>query len=115
MTKRTAVAVACNLDSINGVTPVTGLLETYPEALLAGGGMPFIVPASADEALLDAYLDMAGGLFVPGGIDVDPLLYGQGACDKNKNILRLFYGVRRRAEYAYLPGMYGPAGIASGA
>ncbi len=70
--------MACNLDSINGVTPITGLLETYPEALLAGGGMPFIVPASADEALLDAYLDMAGGLFVPGGIDVDPLLYGQG-------------------------------------
>ncbi len=86
MTKRTVIAVACNLDPASNGVPITGLLETYPEALAAGGGMPFIVPASTDEELLSDYLDMAGGLFLPGGIDVDPLLFGQGP---NANIGRV--------------------------
>ncbi len=86
MTKRTAIAVACNLDPAGSGVPITGLLETYPEALVAGGGMPFIIPASTDEDLLNDYLDMACGLFLPGGIDVDPLLFGQGP---NVNIGRV--------------------------
>ncbi|MBQ8090113.1 MAG: gamma-glutamyl-gamma-aminobutyrate hydrolase family protein, partial [Pyramidobacter sp.] len=87
MTEKPRIAVACNLDTANpGSVPIVGLLETYTDALLAGGGVPFVLPATEDEALLGEYLDMAGGLFLPGGIDVDPLIYGEGP---DQNIGRL--------------------------
>lgn len=79
MTGKAKIAVACNLDSAApGAVPIVGLLETYTDALLTGGGVPFVLPASGDEALLEEYLDMAGGLFLPGGIDIDPLIFGEG-------------------------------------
>ena len=79
MTEKARVAVACNLDTANpGSVPIVGLLETYTDALLEGGCVPFVLPATEDEALLGAYLDMAGGVLMPGGIDVDPLIYGEG-------------------------------------
>ena len=37
-----------------------------------------------------------------------------GACDENKNFLRLFYRIRRCAEHAHLPGLHRYAGIPSG-
>ncbi|WP_158606296.1 gamma-glutamyl-gamma-aminobutyrate hydrolase family protein [Pyramidobacter sp. CG50-2] len=77
MAERTLIAVACNLDC-PGTTPIVGVYNSYTGALTEAGGAPFIVPDSTDEALLAQYLDMAGGLFVPGGIDVWPMLYGQG-------------------------------------
>jgi len=79
MTHKPKIAVACNLDSTApGAVPIVGLLETYTDALLAGGMLPFVLPATDDEELLGAYLDMADGLMLPGGIDVDPLIYGEG-------------------------------------
>ena len=36
---------------------------------------PFVVPATTDEEVLNRYLDMAGGLFLPGGIDVWPMMF----------------------------------------
>lgn len=86
MSRQIPILVACNLDCASSTVPVTGVLETYMEAVEAGGGLPFVVPASTDEARLNAYLDMAGGLMMPGGIDVWPMLYGQGA---DQNIGRL--------------------------
>lgn len=79
MTEKARIAVACNLDTANpGAVPIVGLLETYTDAMIAGGGVPSVLPATEDEALLGAYLDMAGGLLMPGGIDIDPLIYGEG-------------------------------------
>ena len=76
MSTRARIAVACNLDmAANGSVPIVGLLETYTDALLAGGMLPFVLPATDDEALLNGYLDMADGLLLPGGIDVDPIIY----------------------------------------
>lgn len=83
MSKRAKIAVACNLDTVqDSSVPIVGLLETYTDAVLAGGGVPFVVPALTDEELLADYLDMADGLLLPGGIDVDPLIYG-AAPDQN--------------------------------
>ena len=59
MAERTSIAVACNLDC-PGTTPIVGVYDSYTEALTEAGGAPFIVPDSADEALLAQYLDMAG-------------------------------------------------------
>ena len=59
MAERTFIVVACNLDC-PGTTPIVGVYNSYTEALTEAGGAPFIVPDSADEALLAQYLDMAG-------------------------------------------------------
>lgn len=77
MSERTPIAIACNLDC-PGTTPIAGVYNSYTGALIEAGGAPFIVPDSADEALLSQYLDMADGLFIPGGIDIWPMLFGQG-------------------------------------
>ena len=79
MTERARIAVACNLDTANpGAVPIVGVLETYTDALLAADCVPFVLPATEDEARLGAYLDVSGGVLMPGGIDVDPLIYGEG-------------------------------------
>ncbi len=76
MTQHVPIAIACNQDC-PGKTPITGVFETYPLAVAAGGGLPVILPETEKEESLDGYLDMVGGLLVPGGIDVYPLLYGR--------------------------------------
>lgn len=76
MTQQVPIAIACNQDC-PGKTPITGVFESYPQAITAAGGLPVIIPETEDEKALESYLDMAGGLLVPGGIDVYPLLYGR--------------------------------------
>lgn len=41
------------------------------------GGVPVLIPNTFDEAKLATVLDMVDGLFLPGGVDVDPHLYGE--------------------------------------
>jgi putative glutamine amidotransferase len=76
MTHFVPIAIACNQDCPDKM-PITGVFENYPQAVAAAGGLPVIIPETEDEKALDSYLDMAGGLLIPGGIDVDPLLYGR--------------------------------------
>lgn len=41
------------------------------------GGVPVLLPNPFDEDKLKAALDMVDGLYLPGGVDVDPHLYGE--------------------------------------
>lgn len=41
------------------------------------GGVPVLLPNPFDEDKLNAALDMVDGLYLPGGVDVDPHLYGE--------------------------------------
>ncbi len=54
-----------------------GLHGDYMHAVLQSGGLPFVVPHTADTALLDQYLDGADGLVLSGGGDVNPSFYGE--------------------------------------
>jgi putative glutamine amidotransferase len=45
----------------------------YVEAVTAAGGLPFLIPPVAVES----YLPLLQGLLLPGGIDLDPGLYGE--------------------------------------
>ena len=76
MSRKPRIAVACNMDT-PGPRTICGVISRYMEALLAAGGAPFIVPMTSDKGLLNEYLDVADGVFVPGGIDVCPNLYGE--------------------------------------
>lgn len=69
-------------------TPMIGLTLRLPAAknhavgtaylasVQAGGGAPFLIPAGCPE-WADDYMALADGLILTGGIDVNPLLYGQ--------------------------------------
>ena len=58
--------------SLHDFTP-----RAYVDALLAAGGVPFILPLLSDAAGIAALLDRADGLLVTGGADVSPDLYGE--------------------------------------
>lgn len=47
------------------------------EAVISGGGLPILLPASDDNEVAASYLEYIDGLLVPGGGDVDPLRFGQ--------------------------------------
>lgn len=46
--------------------------KTYAEAISAAGGIPLLV---ADDANLEEMVDLADGLYLTGGNDVDPTMY----------------------------------------
>jgi putative glutamine amidotransferase len=50
--------------------------QAYTQAVLAGGGVPVLIPLMADPAPLRVLYRHLDGLLLPGGVDVDPALYG---------------------------------------
>lgn len=55
------------------------LNTTYTGAVLAGGGLPLLLPVTEamEEPEIHACLDRADGLLLPGGGDIAPLLFGE--------------------------------------
>jgi putative glutamine amidotransferase len=53
------------------------LSNTYVEALLAAGAAPLLIPSSAHEPALLAIYHVLDGLLLSGGVDVDPINYGE--------------------------------------
>jgi|SRR5579859_5863333 len=51
--------------------------QVYTQAVLAGGGVPVLIPLFADLARLRVIYARLDGLLLPGGVDVDPALYGE--------------------------------------
>lgn len=49
----------------------------YCSAILAAGGLPMILPLATDESTLRRYADMCHGLFLTGGHDIAPSIYGE--------------------------------------
>ena len=67
-----------------GVTPdldtPTGRLylnRDYPEAVLRAGGLPVMLPLTAEESAWETMLNRVDGLLLSGGGDIDPALYGE--------------------------------------
>ena len=51
--------------------------ENYLFSIEAAGGIPLILPIWDDPEALDRYTDMCAGFMIPGGIDVNPISYGE--------------------------------------
>jgi putative glutamine amidotransferase len=47
------------------------------DAVTDAGGIPLVVPPCATEPVVEASLAVAGGLIIPGGIDIDATWYGE--------------------------------------
>lgn len=49
----------------------------FLNAILAAGGLPLIMALTEDEDVIARYVEMADGVAIPGGQDVDPALWGE--------------------------------------
>jgi putative glutamine amidotransferase len=57
--------------------PRYGVAVNYLHAVELAGGLPLMLPLSRDPSLLDDYFGTLDGLLLPGGMDVDPVHYGE--------------------------------------
>ena len=48
----------------------------FIDAILAAGGLPMQMALTDDEDVIDQYVELADGVAIPGGPDVDPKLWG---------------------------------------
>ncbi len=53
---------------------------SFIEAISKHGGIPLIIPVTADKSSISAMVERIDGLLVPGGQDVAPYLYGEDTC-----------------------------------
>ena len=73
-----------NKQPLIGVTSHLNSEETYQtinvefmNSLLAAGALPVLLPLTGDEAELQAYVERLDGFLFSGGVDVDPVLFGE--------------------------------------
>jgi putative glutamine amidotransferase len=57
--------------------PRYGVAVDYIHAVEVAGGLPLMIPLSRDPSLLEDYFSTLDGLLLPGGMDVDPVHYGE--------------------------------------
>jgi len=53
------------------------LSQMYANAIIAAGGLPVILPFVTEKVLIKSYLDFVDGLLLSGGMDVEPLIFGE--------------------------------------
>ena len=52
------------------------MLPGYMESIEAAGGIPVMLPMTADDGILEELVGTLDGFLLTGGQDVDPALYG---------------------------------------
>jgi putative glutamine amidotransferase len=76
---RPLIGVPCRHDISHGYwkSPINAQNEAYLNALTTTGAIPFLIPLNLDTAALRRLYDLADGLLLTGGGDIDPSLYRQ--------------------------------------
>ena len=62
--------------------PKLTLLQRYTECIEAAGGAPIIIPYTADDTVLDEYINLCDGFVFTGGVDIHPERYGECVREK---------------------------------
>lgn len=57
------------------------MLPDYMDGILRAGGVPVMLPLTADEAVLRQLVGLCGGFLFTGGQDVSPSVYGEDKAD----------------------------------
>ncbi len=88
MSRRPVIGVATqSLDAIPGKLPNCWIMgQRYVRTLAASGAVPWLIPLiQGDEPTLRAVYEHLDGVFLTGGVDVDPVHYGEDRhelCDR---------------------------------
>lgn len=79
MTLRPTVGVPTQtLEAIPDEVPRAWVMsQRYIKTLTAAGAVPWVVPLLDDPEALRAIYDQLDGVFLPGGVDIDPATYGE--------------------------------------
>jgi putative glutamine amidotransferase len=80
MPARPVIGIATQtLDAIPGERPACWIMgQRYIRVVVAGGAVPWVIPLLPDdEATLRAIYERLDGVFLTGGVDVDPAHYGE--------------------------------------
>ncbi len=81
MTRKIAgkiVGITCSSSAGTADENARQCLNTaYVQAVLCAGGVPIIIPNIVDRELVDSYLGAIDGLLLSGGVDLDPVLFGE--------------------------------------
>lgn len=59
------------------LAPEETMANVFADAIVDAGAIPLMMALTDDEPTLDAYLELADGVAIPGGQDVDPALWGE--------------------------------------
>lgn len=68
-----------HLHKIEKLAPNECGATVFFDAILAAGGLPVQMALTDDEDVIDQYVELADGVAIPGGPDVDPKLWGDDA------------------------------------
>lgn len=49
----------------------------HSDAVIVAGGIPYFLPFTKDEELIEQYVEQLDGLILTGGWDIDPVYYGE--------------------------------------
>ena len=79
MSKRPIIGIPTQtLEAIPDQLPRCWVMsQRYVHVLVSVGAVPWIVPLLADEAMLRSIYEQVDGVFLPGGVDMDPASYGE--------------------------------------
>lgn len=72
-------AIAINADWVTAPAEQARLNRAYVDAVEAAGGLPVVLPPTADLSLAAEMLARCDGLVLSGGADIDPARYGEAA------------------------------------
>ncbi len=79
MTQKPVIAIPCRYDISNHYSGrnIEAQNVTYIQAIVKAGGAPFLVPLDVDESALRVLYNLADGVLLTGGGDINPARYGQ--------------------------------------
>ena len=100
MSSRPVIGIATQTqDAVPGVLPRVWIMsQRYVQVLSSLGAVPWLVPLlPGDPGTLRAIYDRLDGVFLTGGMDVDPSLYGEdrhpkcGQTDKDRDAVEMMF------------------------
>ena len=73
-----------SLEAQERLAPEWVVSSGFGEAILAAGGLPVLMPLTADESVIEQYVQRFDGFAIPGGEDVSPALWGESGYDSQQ-------------------------------
>ena len=74
---RPIIGVTCTETGSGEIESRNGIGTSYVVAIEHAGGTPILLPMAQNESCIADFIEIIDGLLLSGGVDVDPLFYGE--------------------------------------